>query len=372
MENITLHKDNGNSTTAIPNRFIDEYMTNANGEFVKIYLYLLRCMNSPGCSFSISRTADKFDHTEKDIRRALAYWEKMNLLRLEYHEDKSISGIYFLDADAASAKDDTVPLKKAEFMVPPLSSQKENRKTFSETATNASHSMTAPKEKTAYTSNQLAALKEKEEVRELLFVAESYLARPLSSTDIQSLLYWYDGLKLSVDLIVYLMEYCIAGGHSSLHYMEKVALNWKEARIETVEQAKRSINTHSQLHYAVMKALGIHGRSLIPAESAYIEKWSKELGFGQDIITEACSRTILTIHQPNFEYTDRILLNWKKQNIRTTTDIRKADESFQAAKTAEKTAKTTVARPAANRFNSFPQRTYNLDQLEAELLNTAL
>ena len=167
------------------------------------------------------------------------------------------------------------------------------------------------------------------------------------------------------------MEYCIAGGHSSLHYMEKVAINWKENNIETVEQAKRSVNTHSKLHYAVMKALGIHGRSLIPAESAYIEKWSKELGFGQDIITEACSRTILTIHQPNFEYADRILLNWKKQNIRTAADIRKADESFQAAKTAEKTVRRTAA---ANRFNSFPQRTYNLDQLnqlEAELLNSA-
>ena len=81
MADITLHKDNGNSTTEIPNRFIDEYMTNANGEFVKIYLYLLRCMNSPDCSFSISRTADRFDHTEKDIRRALKYWEKMNLLK---------------------------------------------------------------------------------------------------------------------------------------------------------------------------------------------------------------------------------------------------------------------------------------------------
>ena len=84
MAEITLRKKNGASTTEIPNQFIDEYMTNANGEFVKIYLYLLRCMNSPGCSFSISRTADKFDHTEKDIRRALSYWEKMNLLRLEY------------------------------------------------------------------------------------------------------------------------------------------------------------------------------------------------------------------------------------------------------------------------------------------------
>ena len=397
MEDITLHKDNGNPTTAIPNRFIDEYMTDANGEFVKIYLYLLRCMNSPGCSFSISRTADKFDHTEKDIRRALTYWEKMNLLRLEYNEDKSISGIYFLDADGASAKDDAVPLKKAEFVVPPIAQREypkavfeANARTSSPTAVSeanacaaspmavskanacTSNRMAAAKEKTAYTPGQLAALKEKEEVRELLFVAESYLARPLSSTDIQSLLYWYDGLGLSVDLIVYLMEYCIAGGHSSLHYMEKVALNWKEARIETVEQAKRSINTHSQLHYAVMKAFGIHGRSLIPAETAYIEKWSKELGFGQDMITEACSRTILTIHQPNFDYADRILLNWKKQNIHTAADIRKADESLQAARTAEKTAKTAAARTAAaNRFNSFPQRTYNLDQLEAELLNTA-
>ena len=359
MADITLHKDNGNSTTEIPNQFIDEYMTNANGEFVKIYLYLLRCMNSPGCSFSISRTADKFDHTEKDIRRALKYWEKMNLLRLEYDEDKSISGIYFLDSEPAVPKDDIVPLKKAEFVIPPVSQ--------------TSGKKAAPK-KAAYTPGEMARLKEHEEVRDLLFVAESYLARPLTSTDMQSLFYWYDGLGLSSDLIVYLLEYCIAGGHSSLHYMEKVALSWKESGIETVAQAKRSVNTHSQLHYAVLKALGIKGRSLAPAESAYLEKWSKELGFGQDMITEACSRTILTIHQPNFEYTDRILLNWNKQNIHTLSDIRKADESFQAAKAAkaaEKSAKASAVRSAAaNRFNSFPQRTYNIDQLEAELLNS--
>ena len=349
MAEITLHKKNGTSTTEIPNRFIDEYMTNANGEFVKIYLYLLRCMNSPGCSFSISRTADKFDHTEKDIRRALTYWEKMNLLRLEYDGDQSISGIYLLDPDTAAMEDDMVPLKKAEFILPPVSQngsyaagmaaafpaktpysegepapskgQSASREpagyaagqqAASKEPAGAAPSKAAKKEKNSYTPNQLAALKEQEEVRELLFVAESYLARPLSTTDIQSLLYWYDGLGLCVDLIVYLMEYCIAGGHSSLHYMEKVALNWKEANIATVEQAKRSSNTHSKLHYAVMKALGIHGRSLIPAEASYIDKWSKELGFGQDMITEACSRTILNIHQPNFDYTDRILRNRKK------------------------------------------------------------
>ena len=141
--------------------------------------------------------------------------------------------------------------------------------------------------------------------------------------------------------------------------------------IATVEQAKRGSNTHSKLHYAVMKALGIHGRSLIPAESAYIEKWSKELGFGQDIITEACSRTILNIHQPNFDYADRILRNWKKEGIRTSSDIKKADESFHAAKSVKPAKAQAPKTAAANRFNSFPQRTYNLDKLEAELLTAA-
>ena len=152
-----------------------------------------------------------------------------------------------------------------------------------------------------------------------------------------------------------------------------MAINWKHENIRTVEQAKRNAQEHSKLHYAVLKALGIQGRSLVPAEFSYVEKWCKEYGFGQDIITEACSRTILSIHQPNFDYTDRILTNWKRQNIKTMTDIRKADEAFQAAKTTERARlsalKGNPIKPAsANRFNSFPQRTYNMDELEAELL----
>ena len=92
------------------------------------------------------------------------------------------------------------------------------------------------------------------------------------------------------------------------------------------------------------------------------------------MIAEACSRTMLAIHQPNFEYTDRILANWKRQGIQCAEDIKRADAEFQAAKAAERThaARVVAAKPApANRFNSFPQRTYNMDQLEVELLNTA-
>ncbi len=352
MADITLHKDNGSPTTSIPNRFIDKYMINANGEYVKIYLYLLRCMNSPDCSFSISKTADKFDHTEKDIQRALRYWEKMSLLRLEYAEDTSISGIYLLEPlePSETGNDDAVPLKKADA---PLGSTQ------------------ASAAKPVYSANDIQSFRQKEEVQEMLFVAERYLGRPLTPTDTQSMLYWYDTLGLSADLIVYLMEYCIAGGHSSLHYMERVALAWKSSGIRTVAEAKHNASSHNKLHFAVMKSMGIQGRSLVPAESAYIEKWNKDLGFGQEMITEACSRTILAIHQPNFEYTDRILANWKKHGVQTPAAVKKADKDFQAAKNASKPSRAAVIKTAAaNRFTSFPQRTYNIDQLEAELLNS--
>lgn len=350
MAKITLHKDNGNSTTNVPNRFIDEYMTSANGEFVKIYLYLLRCMSSPDCSFSISKTADKFEHTEKDVQRALKYWEKMNLLRLEYDADKNISSIYFTDS-ALSEQNESTPVASTTASIAPTPD------------------FAAPKpatpQKSSYTASDMKVFQEKEEVQELLFVAESYLGRTLTPTDIQTLLYWYDGLGFSTDLIVYLLEHCIAKGHSSLRYMEKVALNWKDSNITTVEEAKRSSNAHSQTYFSVMKALGISKRNLVPTESAYIDKWTREFGFSQDIIAEACSRTISATHQPSFEYTDTILTNWHRQQVHQLSDIAKLDTAYQKSKTANRTARTT-----SNKFNDFPQRSYDIDKLESQLLNT--
>ena len=154
--------------------------------------------------------------------------------------------------------------------------------------------------------------------------------------------------------------------HSSLRYMEKVALNWKDSNIETVEQAKQNSSAHGQIYFSVMKALGIKGRNLVPAESAYIDKWTREFGFSQDIITEACSRTISATHQPSFEYTDSILNNWHRQQVHHLADIVKLDASYQKSKASSKNTRSA----APNKFNDFPQRNYDIDKLESQLLNT--
>lgn len=354
MAQITLHSDRNSSATYVSNNFIDYYMTTANGEYVKIYLYLLRCMNSTDCSFSLSSVADKFEHTEKDIQRALNYWEKMNLLRLEYDAAKNLSGIYFLDSEVPDHSSPTQNMEKANIAP-------------AQTTENAN---SAPLEivQHTYTAAELAAFQEKEVISELLFVIEHYLKRPLTSTDINIILFWYDQLEFSVSLIEYLVEYCVGKGHTSLRYMEKVAIAWKKEGVNTVERAKQSSSAFSQIHFSVMRALGINSRNLVPAETAFIDKWSKTYGFTTDIITEACRRTIAAIHKPSIEYADGILTNWHKQNVHHLSDVVKLDSDYNNNK---KSNAVNNKAAAPNKFHNFNQRTYDYDKLEQQLLNSS-
>ena len=96
MAKITLYNDLSAAATYVPNIFIDQYMTRANGEYVKIYLYLLRCFAHASNDFSLAGLADHFDCTERDILRALKYWEKLHLFHLEFDDEEQLCGIRLL------------------------------------------------------------------------------------------------------------------------------------------------------------------------------------------------------------------------------------------------------------------------------------
>ncbi len=93
---MKIHLPYNGGVTLIENTFIDRYMPAANGEFVKIYLYLLRCASSGISDLSISGIADVFDHTEADVRRALNYWVKVKLIELNCDEDGSLKDVRLL------------------------------------------------------------------------------------------------------------------------------------------------------------------------------------------------------------------------------------------------------------------------------------
>lgn len=101
MSLISLQNSSELEVTILSNRFIDNFMPRANGEFVKVYIYLLRAVSSPS-SFSLEHMADRLFCTERDIFRALKYWEGEKILSLTYTTDRQLSGITLLEpfADA--------------------------------------------------------------------------------------------------------------------------------------------------------------------------------------------------------------------------------------------------------------------------------
>lgn len=357
MSKINLYSDKDTTATSVSNVFIDEYMSDANGEFVKIYLYLLRQLNSVDTDFSLSEIADKFEHTEKDVKRALCYWERMQLLHLDYDTDENLIGIRLMDALSKSGKEKASGAQTETDLLSSATAQ-----------TDASISVEESVKK-SYSADDIKQFTEQEAVMELVFITEQYLGRTLTATDLNAIFYFYDELKLSIELIEYLIEYCVSNRHTSIRYIEKVALAWAENGYRTVEQAKQANGQYNQTYSAVMKAMGISGRSLVSAETAYIDKWKNEFGFSTELIQKACEKTIQAIHEPSFEYTDRILSNWKAGNISSLEDVAKADTDHQKRKKAAAAAPKTVAK---NKFNNFDQRSYDYDQLEKMLLTTSV
>ena len=93
MAMITLQNSRNAEVTVLTNNFIDNYMPGANGEFVKVYIYLLRLLSDTSVPFSLEQMADHFFCTERDIIRALKYWEKEKLLTLTYRNSEDIADI---------------------------------------------------------------------------------------------------------------------------------------------------------------------------------------------------------------------------------------------------------------------------------------
>ena len=95
MSLISLKNSSETEVTVLSNRFIDNFMPRANGEFVKVYIYLLRVVSAAPSSFNLEDMADRLLCTDRDISRALKYWEAEKLISLTYTADQQLSGICF-------------------------------------------------------------------------------------------------------------------------------------------------------------------------------------------------------------------------------------------------------------------------------------
>ena len=372
MSSLILSTESSEGYTSVSNIFISEYVPGANGEFVKVYLYLLHLMSLRSNNISISLLADTFNQTEADIMRALRYWDSLDVISLSFNgPGNGLSNIVLRDikhtGQAANAMADPIAAESAS-VNSTSSYQTETVRAAKPDIKQTEVIYTAEPSKVSYSKEQLNGFLANDNFSMLLFVIEQYLGRPLSTKETNSIVYFYDGLKLSTDLIEYLFEYCVEHNKKSINYIEKVALSWASKNIHTIAEAKEETSNHTDYVYQIMKAFGLSNREPAQHEKAMIAKWADTYCFDTDMIIEACNRTIKAIHQPSFEYADTILANWKNSNVSSLEDVKKADAAYAAGNNI-KPKQTASSKPANNRFNNFQQRDKKSDDWYNSLLS---
>ena len=393
-DKITLLYNVQNEVTVLPNKFIDEYMIKADGEYVKIYLLILR-LQGMGLPVDVERIADHLELTRKDVLRALSYWEKAGILRTGAAAETAATMAGATAKANGAAGDITAQAVGAteKAMTAGAAGSSGNAMTAEateQTTASLSPTITPVPDKNTLSPTEVQASMTNKDLERTIYMAETYIGRPFSTTELNSFCYINDQLHFSSDLLEYLIEYCVTRGKKSVRYIESVAINWYQQGITTVKEAKEQSTLYSQNVFPIMKAFGISNRDPGSAELDYIKKWNS-LGLGTDIIIEACSRTLLATHQASFPYANKILEDWKRLGVRNTSDIKHLDDKHRSTAAATSgsassasgsaagypqgqtrkgnTGTATRKNTATNQFHNFEQRTYDFNDLESRLLD---
>lgn len=342
---MDLHLKNQLDTgvTVVSNEFINHYMAEANGEYIKVYLFLLCHYNE---AVTVETIADALNHTEADVKRAVSYWKKQGVLT------------------------EGQPVQSEQEHVPASTPVDEAAKKEAE--------KTSREKRSHCTAGEIEAVSKDDGFCQLIYIAQKYMDKLFTPKECEVFAYLYGTLKMPAELLEYLVEYCAQNGHTSIRYIEQVALNWHEKKLLTVEEAKAYSRTFSKDSFAVMKALGLTGRSPADVEYNYMDKWYREYGFTKEIVVEACNRTMQAIGKPQFSYVDRILAAWKKAGIRTPRDIVELDKAYQEEKKSREqkassgrrqTNQGTAGKKPANRFHNLEEHGYDYDKMVWSMIN---
>ena len=262
--------------TLVANEFLDNYMPRANGDYVKVYLYILK--NGVN-GIDVGTIADNLLLTEGDVRRALKYWEKEGILTIgnpSPASTDSVSGMPSALGDRTGTQNSVgQETGKAAQLTQPDSRNgrvqepgtqtaggydaDQKQSVLSESAENAAAEASQNEQlsgtaqaaqsadeaedirgryKTAAGKEALNRLSADAEFEQLLRIVQKYLSKILNDSEQQVFAYLYDGLHLPCDVLDYLVDYCVQHGHSSIRYIEKVGLDWATLNIRDVETAK--------------------------------------------------------------------------------------------------------------------------------------
>ncbi|MFR4986694.1 MAG: DnaD domain protein [Lachnospirales bacterium] len=284
------------SFVPIYNLFIEKYMIKSNPSFVIIYIYILKkSINSE--DINLEDLSKELNILASDIIKALEYWQSQNIISYKQINNK-VEVIFF------------------EIKEQNLQNNRDKKQELDN------------KDK-IYTDEEVTIYSQKEEIQQLFRLAEKKLAKTLTYQDRKILIALYENYGMSLEILAILFTYCIENGKNNLNYIEKVAIDWCENNIDSLEKVETYLKVYNSDFKTIMKFFGILNRAPIKKEEDFMKKWILDYKMPMSVIEEACARTVITTGKASFEYASSIIERWKERNVKSLEDIKNLDNEYE-------------------------------------------
>ena len=308
------------SNTLLPDIFFSEYLSEASGDFIKVYLYMV-FLSKYDKDIKVNDLSKKLVLPLKTIQDAVKYWEDKCLIT------KKNTG-YIINS-----------IQEIEL-----------------------HKLYKPK--TALSADQLKKSAENQKrAKAIDFINNKYFSGLMPTTWYPEIELWFKKYDFDEEVMIALFGYCFDKSALHKNYVQTVAEAWNKNNIKSFNdldiyyEKQEKINVIAK---TISKKLGI-SRNLTQYEYGYIEKWIIDFGFGMDVIEIALKRTTSKAN-PTFDYLDKLLTDWHDRGFKTPNDVQTfLSEIKEKNKNVKQLEKQTG-------YSKYEQRTYdNLDSLYANL-----
>lgn len=295
----SLNAGDWNSVFAVPSSVVDKYIKLAGGNSLKLLLYLLR---HGGEEIPDEQLTEQLGFTELgELEDAALFWIQRGIIRYSNAESNMLSPA--VPTENAPISEETSAVKRVEM----------------------------PKPIKVSAGEIASRIQENEEIKFLFGEAERLYGRMLRKSEEQLLISLTDHYGLSGAVSAMLLGYCFKIGQATPNYISTVAKNWAEEEITSVELADAkilSLEKQSSVEERLRTAMGMNSR-LTSKMKNYINMWTNEWGFGEEMIMLAYEKTVNRINEWKPEYANKILESWNTENLRTPEDVKKSETAYR-------------------------------------------
>jgi DnaD/phage-associated family protein len=262
--------------TPVENIFILEYMQNAAGDYVKVYLLGLTMCYHLRDDYSISRMASDLSLSEDEVKQAFTYWAQLGLIEILHRRPFEVR--YF-------------NIKRA--------MQKSNNSRVS-----------------LYTHQPL--------VLELQRIFGG--RRLLGPSEVNYVMEWADEWKVAPEIITLVTAWCVdmKGSRVRFSYINKVLGDIYDQNLTTYAEVERYINDSDVKISGAGTVLRAWNISRLPTadEAALYRKWTIDYSVSKEAIREA-QKHMTHINNPNFKYLDSLIEKLHSNNVKSVDEARK-------------------------------------------------